>query len=114
MHELSLALSIIEIAQESAHKENAKAVNEIELEIGTLSGVVLEAMEFALDAAVKGTILENAKTKIITIPGRAKCLACSHEFDLDDIIAICPKCDSFETEIIQGKELRIKSLIINT
>ena len=34
MHELSIAMNIVEIAEENARKEGAKTVTEIELEIG--------------------------------------------------------------------------------
>ena len=49
MHELSIAVNIVEIAEENARKEDAKLISEIELEIGSQSGVVLEALELALE-----------------------------------------------------------------
>jgi hydrogenase nickel incorporation protein HypA/HybF len=112
MHELSIALNIVEIAKENAQKAKSNSIKEIELVVGELSGVVYEALEFAMDEAVKNTILENAKRTIIRIPGKAKCDSCSHEFDLKDIYTPCPKCNSFMSEIIEGKELRVKSLIV--
>ena len=60
MHELSIAMNVIEIADEYAAKANATVVKEIEIEVGELSGVVLDALEFAMEVAVKNTILEQA------------------------------------------------------
>lgn len=111
MHELSIAMSIVEIAKENAQQANKKTITEIELEVGNLSGVVYEALEFAMEEAVKNTLLENASIKVIKIKGIARCSSCSHEFDVDDIFTPCPKCQSFQNEIIQGKELKVKSLI---
>ncbi len=39
-----------------------------------------------------------------------RCKDCQHEFTIDEPIFMCPKCDSFETEIITGKELYIETM----
>ena len=113
MHELSIAMSVIDIADEYAAKANAEVVNEVEIEVGELSGVILDALEFAMEVAVKGTILENSTCRYITIPGIARCKQCSHEFNTDNLHTPCPQCNSYEQEIISGRELRVKSLIVD-
>lgn len=110
MHELSIAMNIVEIAEENARKEGAKTVTEIELEIGTLSGVVLEALEFAMDSAIKGTMLENATVKLTTVNGKAKCTECGIVFDTDTAFSPCPGCGNPFSDIVQGKELIVKKL----
>ena len=52
MHELSIVTGIIDIAEEEAAKAGVKAFSGIDLEIGTLSGIVKEALDFAWDFAV--------------------------------------------------------------
>lgn len=111
MHELSIAMSIVEIAEENVRQSEISSVSEISIEVGGLSGVVEEALEFAMDEAVKNTVLKDAKRTIIRIPGKVKCLACFHEFEVDDIFSPCPVCGSFENDVIAGKELRVKSMI---
>lgn len=110
MHELSIAMSIIEIAEENANNANANVISEIELDIGTQSGVVLDALEFAMEAATKNTMLENAEIKINTIAARAKCSKCNNEFYIDDIFTPCGECGNPFCDVIQGKELKVKSL----
>ncbi len=112
MHEFSIAMSIVDIAADHARKENAETVREIEIEVGELSGVVIDALEFCLEAAVKESILEGAERKIVSIPGKARCRACSHEFGIHDLYDVCPKCNSPAPEIILGRELRVKSLLV--
>ena len=73
MHEFSIAVNMVDIALDYAGRSNAEIVNEIELEIGDLSGVVIDAMTFAMEAATKGTILEKAKLKITQVPGKGRC-----------------------------------------
>ncbi|MFA5781834.1 MAG: hydrogenase maturation nickel metallochaperone HypA [Bacteroidales bacterium] len=112
MHELSVAQNIIEIVEEHAKKLHALAVSEVELDIGMVSGVIPENLEFAMDVAIKNTLLEGAKIKINVILAKAKCLNCLKDFEMDDIYTMCLHCGSLQYEIIQGKELKVKSIKI--
>jgi hydrogenase nickel incorporation protein HypA/HybF len=103
-------MNIVEIAEENAKNANTSVINEIELDIGSQSGVVLEALEFAMQSAILGTMLENANVKINSIPAKAVCDKCQHEFYVDEIFAPCPECGNPFCEIVQGKELKVKSL----
>lgn len=113
MHEFSIAVNIVDIAVDHAEKANARRVNEVELEIGELSGVVYEAMETAMEAAIKDTLLEGAEVKIIQIAGRGKCCQCGVEFGLTNLFDPCPECGAFNPEVLAGKELRIKSINVD-
>ncbi len=61
MHELSIARSIVELVEEQADSRGALVVEELELEIGLLSGVETRTLEFALDSAIKGSQLVKAR-----------------------------------------------------
>jgi hydrogenase nickel incorporation protein HypA/HybF len=112
MHEFSIAVDIVDIATASAMKESASVIKEIDIEIGQLSGVVMEALEFSLEAAVKGTMLEKARRNLVIIPGKARCTKCFQEYDTDTLFKPCPACQACAPDIIQGKELRVKSIIV--
>ena len=112
MHELSVAQNIIEIVTDFAKKNHAKRVMEVVLDIGAVSGVVPDNLEFAWEVSAKNTIAENALIKINYIEAKAVCLDCKKEFNLDDIYSICEYCLSTRYDIIQGKELKVKSIII--
>jgi len=113
MHEFSIAMSIIEIAEKEARKENGTAINELVLDVGTMSGIEFQALETALEMAVKDTLLEKAKIQINKIKARAKCTECAHEFDIESAFDPCPKCNSFYHELLSGKELQVKSLVVD-
>ncbi len=113
MHEFSIALNIVDIATRTARNEGAAKINEVEIEVGILSGVVIEALEFALESATKNTLLENAKIIITRIKARAKCSKCHAEFEPKELIAECPVCSSFDFKIINGRELRVKSINVD-
>ncbi len=112
MHEFSIALNIIDIVSEHAQKEKSGKVLEVELEIGDLSGVVIDALEFAMESAVKNSIMEGAKVNIHRINGKARCVECSHEYAVDNNYEPCPKCGHAPPDIIRGRELRVKSVLL--
>ena len=113
MHELSIALGIVKIAENETEKAQANKVDLIELEIGTLAGIEFDSLDFVWPSAVKDTVLENAKKKITVIEAQAKCIDCDTVFDIKFIYDSCPKCNSFLKGIIQGKELRVKALEVS-
>jgi len=112
MHEMSIALGIIDVATQQARKENASKVTELELDIGTMSGVEVSALNFALEIAIVDTPLECSKVKINHIKARSECLECGHVFDADSYINPCPECNELNTKFLSGKELQVKSITI--
>jgi hydrogenase nickel incorporation protein HypA/HybF len=112
MHEMSIALSIIDLASEQAVKAKAEKIKEIELDIGTLSGIELESLNFALEVAVGGTLLEKSIVKINSIEAESECLECGLIFKSLNLINACPSCKELNTKIIRGREMQLKSLLI--
>jgi hydrogenase nickel incorporation protein HypA/HybF len=113
MHEFSIAMSIVEIAEKEAKKESATAINELILDIGTQSGIEYYALDTALEMAVKDTMLEKAIIKVNKIQARAKCSECKTEFEIDNAFDPCPECKSLYHELLCGKEMQIKSLVVD-
>lgn len=112
MHELSVCLGIVKIAEDEAKKANAQKVVSIELEIGTLAGIEFEALNFVWEMAVKDSVLENAQKQLNIIQAIAKCADCDTVFNVDNYYDLCPNCQNSIKIILQGKELRVKSLEI--
>lgn len=112
MHELSIVMSILDIAQKQANMAQAKVVEEIELEIGELSGIEKMSFDFAWKQAIRGSILENVELKIIRPLGIGKCMDCDEVFEMKQIFDACPVCKSPFVAIKSGKELRVKSLVV--
>ena len=106
MHELGITQNIIEIALQHSH--GAK-VERIIIEIGQLSAILPDSIEFCFEACRQGTLLENTILEIIEIPGLARCRQCRAEFAIAEPFGIC-ECGSMDLEFIQGQELQIKAL----
>ena len=114
MHEFSLAINLVEIVSEEAMKFEHGIVDSIEIEVGSLSGVVLDALQTALSSAIKGTILELADINITEVLATGHCQNCGHEFAAESFMSPCPLCNEFNVEMIQGKELKVKSITFQT
>ncbi len=112
MHELSIVMTIVELAERSAQQHQAPAVKQIDLEIGALAGVELSALRFVWPEGVKGSVLENAKRIIHQIPGKGRCEDCGGEFALAQHYTPCPNCGSFAKQIVSGNEMRVRSLVV--
>jgi len=112
MHELVIATNIVRIASRTAGERGAGRVTEVVVDIGRLSGVVKEALEFAWESARKGTMLEPARLVINHLPGKAQCSSCGYVYPVDHLFIECPVCRSFNPVIIQGRELSVKSILI--
>lgn len=112
MHEFSIALSIVDISEEEVAKANTVFVEKIELEIGELAGIEIDALNFVWDAAVKNTVLEKAKKSIRIIKGISECIDCSTQFPANRLFSQCPSCKSMLTNVVSGKELKIKKIVM--
>ena len=113
MHEVGITQSILEIAVDNAQKAGAGKITSMTVEIGGLSGVVPDAVEFCFEAVTKGTMAEGATLHIIRIPGLGRCVDCSGETELDNYTFSCSHCESYNLERIQGEELRLTELEID-
>jgi hydrogenase nickel incorporation protein HypA/HybF len=113
MHEFSIIMNVLRITEENAKNLGAKIVHEIEIDIGKLSGVDIEALEFAMEHTQKNKLLENVRLVINKIPAKARCKSCNFEFDIDDFYTACPLCNNFKNDIFQGKELKVKAIKVD-
>ena len=112
MHEVSIATGIVEIALEEAYKAEASKVTLVEVEIGSLAGVEIEALLFAWEMVTRSTIAENSRLEIHAIQATAECLECHFHFPVEHFITQCPDCGSFRYMILKGKELRTSAITV--
>ncbi len=113
MHEMSIAMGIIDIAEKQLTQSGGQKVSEIEIEIGDLSGVEYHTLVKALEIAVKRTILEKAKLRMKRITAQALCSECGRTFNPKSLLEGCPHCNSYFYQLESGKELRVKSLLVD-
>ena len=111
MHELSVALSLVDLACEEMTRRNAVRVATLYLRIGPLSGVVTDALSFAFAAATAGTPVEGARLHIEDVPATVWCASCSAERTLVEVARRrCPVCNATAPQIVRGEELELVAL----
>lgn len=108
MHELGITQNIVAIVSEYAKD---RKIRRVVVEIGKLSAIMPDAVEFCFDICTQGTVLEGAVLEILQIPGLAKCRQCGAEFPLEKPFGIC-NCGSVHLDLITGEELKIKEIEI--
>jgi hydrogenase nickel incorporation protein HypA/HybF len=115
MHELSIALELVDIAAAEAERTVATRVIAVHVKIGPLSGLVKEALLFSFDAVTEGTSLEGARLLIEETQVRTWCPTCQREQVLADVSRRrCPTCESPTPHLTGGDELEIVGLEIGT
>jgi len=114
MHEVSLALSLLEIIEKKCREEGCQRVEAVRVRVGKASSVQPEAFSFAFEVVKKDTIAENARFIIDLIPLGGTCSACGNRFETEEsYILECPSCGSPSLQITQGYELEIVELEVN-
>jgi hydrogenase nickel incorporation protein HypA/HybF len=107
MHELSITQSVVEICEKNAGGRRVLAVT---LELGELSGIVPDAVEFCFEACTKGTLLEGARLIINRVAPKGTCRECGSEFPVNAYYDSCPSCGGYTVELMRGEEMRVKEL----
>lgn len=112
MHEMSLAGSIVEIVERAAERERFRRVTRLSLEVGTLAGVEVAALRFALEAIAPGTCLQGATIDIAEPPGRATCVDCGYSTPLEHRGDLCGRCGGARLVPTAGTELRVVEMMV--
>jgi hydrogenase nickel incorporation protein HypA/HybF len=114
VHEYSIVQSLIDLSEENAKKNNAKKITKLEIKVGVLSGVEVDLLETAFNTFKEGTICEDAEFIIHIQPIVVKCRECNQENSLEKNEYSCPNCNSQNLEVLDGEEMYLMSLELET
>jgi hydrogenase nickel incorporation protein HypA/HybF len=113
MHELSIALSIIDGVLEERERRGGVQVEAVHISLGPLSGVDRDALDFAYTVAREGTDLESSRLVINAIPVVVFCPLCRAERNAASANRLCcSECGASAGKIVRGRELEITGLEI--
>lgn len=111
MHELSIAMSIVEMAEEESDRHGGARVSAVHLKLGALSGVVKDALLSSYELACEGTRLQGSRLLIEDVPTVAHCAQCNEPRALQSLQwFVCPQCGSPVSKVLQGRELEVVAL----
>ena len=113
MHEMGIAMEIVDIAKASIPEDMQGAkVQRVNLRVGKLSAIVPDSLRFCFDLAVKDTPLEGAELAIEELPVVARCRECRNQWTVTEPVFTCSACRSGSIDILSGRELDITSIEI--
>lgn len=113
MHELGIVFELIKQVDEVADANEVDKVEAIIVQVGELSSVVPHYLEECFPAAIDGMPrYSDTELKIEILPGVAECSGCHHYFNVAENEGYCPKCNSFDKELVQGREFNIKEIVV--
>ena len=114
MHELSIALSLIDAACEKALLMGNPRVEALHVRIGPLSGVVPEALEFSFMVARDGTAISGARLQIERTELVARCVRCDKDRTLESPQHLrCPVCNESTPDVVSGYELEFSAMEVD-
>lgn len=113
MHELSVALSLLDEIGAAAAREGATRVASVRLRVGRLSGIACDALRFSWDLARAETVAADATLVIDEIPIALWCVACDGERAPRDGEGLtCAVCGALAPSIVRGRELELVGMEI--
>lgn len=113
MHELSIATSVLDSVVKVARDNKSSSVLKIDLVFGTSSAIVEEALRAAFDALKElseYSVCKNASIRLKEQESKSICLDCGHEYVHGFGAAQCPKCKSFNIQIVEGTDIYIEQI----
>lgn len=112
MHELSIAMSLADMAQEEAARRGAE-IHSVHVKLGKLSGIVKEALLSSYEMAVFDTPLQGSTLLIEEIPVVVFCPVCQERRSVESMQWMaCPECGTPTPDVVQGRELELVALEI--
>lgn len=110
MHEYFIVQNLFKVVENLLKQHPRKKIVKAVLLIGKYSGVEPELLKTALEFFKRDSPLKEAEIILEITELKLKCKDCEIEFNKDKWDVLCPRCGSFNTQIISGEELLLKSL----
>ena len=76
MHELSIAVNIVEIANEEMTRHGGERIRAVHIRLGPLAGVAKDALLFSFGLACEGTAAEGSRLFIEDAQGQDLDIVC--------------------------------------
>lgn len=115
MHELSIVSSIVDSVIESLAPYPGASVKEVRLRIGALAAVEEESLQFCYGVATVDTPLAGSILVVNRMPVVVYCSQCKQSSELNGVQSFrCSLCGELTHEVLQGRELEIENIEIET
>ena len=113
MHELSIALGILDLATEEAERQGGVRVLGIHLKLGPLSGVVKEALLSAYELARESSPFAETQLIIEEVPVMVHCPGCRATRPVVSVQQLCcAECGTPSQDVVSGRDLQVVAMEI--
>ncbi len=108
MHEVSVALGLLEGVESAALEQAVERVVAVHVRVGALTGIVRDALLFSWDAVTAETICAGSRLRIEEIPLEIFCERCQGErAPRPGTGIVCPDCGTASSQIVRGREMQV-------
>jgi hydrogenase nickel incorporation protein HypA/HybF len=108
VHELAICESLLNDVERIAASHGARAVIEIVVAVGALSGVEPQLLERAFVVARCGTVADQATLRFEGTPTAVWCKTCECETPVAPNALLCGQCGTWQVQLKSGDELLLK------
>jgi len=105
MHEFAIIQSLVDLVREKTPQ--GMRVDEVVIEVGTLTGLVADSLTFYFEGLTHDTPLEGAKLICRVIRAKIRCQNCGGIYEPEDFARVCANCSALGGEILCGNELQL-------
>jgi hydrogenase nickel incorporation protein HypA/HybF len=111
LHEISVALGLLEGVQATAYEQGIERVNAVHVKIGALSGIARDALLFSWDVVTDKTICQNSELRVEEVPLVVFCERCAAERAPRPGSGLCcPECETVCPQVVTGRELQLVAM----
>jgi hydrogenase nickel incorporation protein HypA/HybF len=114
MHEMSIALGIVDAAAEELERHGGGRVRSVHLRLGRLSGVFRDALLSAYPLACEGSALEGSSLVITEEAVTAHCPDCDAERPVASVLDLrCGICAGPVTRVLRGRDIEVTAMEVD-
>ena len=114
MHELGIMTSVMDVVVPTARDAGATKLLKVTLRMGEMTEAIEDALQFAFEVIKENDpFLQDAVLEVHMVSPKSICLDCGEEFTHDRFHMFCPHCESFATQLLEGREQEIESIEVD-
>lgn len=111
MHELGLVFALQDLLEEVAAEQDLTRIYKVTVDLGQVSGVVVEQLTDAWNWAVrKSDLLRGCQLEVLEVEAVTVCNVCGRTYPTVPQGRICPHCGSADTVLLRGNEFEVASV----
>lgn len=113
MHEMAIAMALIEQAEQVAREQKARQIAGITVVVGRLSGTDPDALKAVFDLAAGETLAAGATLTVESVGATVRCRVCGKTSAPEPPFMTCVECGAMDVEVKSGRELYIKAMEVD-